>query len=91
MNSAISYCISRTGLFLEDGSPAVPLFLADSIDDAESEMLERYFGDLYSVFSSKLVRFGLDTSTPFRETEKLQELLTELIKVRSILEKRSRS
>ncbi|MEK7608682.1 MAG: hypothetical protein AAB495_03820 [Patescibacteria group bacterium] len=83
------YRISTTRILLEDGLWTNALFLADAIDDnTNTETLERYFSDLYSVFSSKLMRFGIDTAMPFDENEKLQELLAELIRVRSILEKR---
>lgn len=75
--------------FSLDGTTILPPVAADAIDEERSEILDRYFHDIYTVFASKLTRFALDPAAPFGETEKLKELLDELIRTKSLLEKAS--
>lgn len=61
--------------------------IKDSIDISGDnlDILEKYFNDIYNLFLKKLSAFALVESTTDEEALKLQALLQELIKVKSLL------
>jgi len=53
--------------------------------DADRRILEQYSADLYGVFMKKLSIFMLGTETDSDESVKLQAMLQEMIKVKTLL------
>ena len=61
--------------------------IKDSLDISGDnlDILEKYFNDIYNLFLKKLSAFALVEGTTDEEALKLQALLQELIKVKSLL------
>jgi hypothetical protein len=51
------------------------------------DMLEKYYDDLYHLFLSKLVKLNSASSVSLEEKKQLQNLLTEVLKTKSLLTK----
>src|SRR3989344_2322451 len=54
-------------------------------------ILERYFNDIYNLFLRKLANFSSTEPTEAQDSLKLQALLQELIKVKSLIENASKA
>ncbi|MEK7095397.1 MAG: hypothetical protein AAB917_01940 [Patescibacteria group bacterium] len=64
----------------------------DSLHRVENiEILEKYFNDIYNLFLRKLSFFVTEESTTNEESTKLQALLQEMIKVKSLIESATRN
>ena len=53
----------------------------------EKKLLERYFYDLYGVFTKNLSAFVLDSGASAGDALKLQAMLQEMIKVKKLMTK----
>jgi hypothetical protein len=56
-----------------------------SISGDNLDILEKYFNDIHNLFLKKLSGFAISERTTDEESLKLQALLQELIKVKSLL------
>ncbi len=69
--------------FIRDGN-------YDEIKEMDSskniEVLEKYFNDIYNLFLRKLSSFAMFEHTSDEEAIKMQALLQELVKVKSLIE-----
>lgn len=86
--------ISDDGLYFEGVRKPMEIYtIRDKADDSkaistnEVEILEKYFNDIYNLFLRKLSSFASFEISTSEDTMKMQALLQELIKVKSLMNK----
>lgn len=86
---SINGLISEDQLYFEGVSRPSQLFMVRDggySDQDSTDLLEKYFNDIYNLFLRKLSAFAMFDSTSDEDAMKMQALLQELIKVKKLIE-----
>ena len=86
------YRLSSNALILNDGKPRgqQPMLLFDGqIPNRDNIILYNYFNDVYKLFLKKISDFAVDDAVSSDEKTRLKSLLSELIKVKDLIQEKS--